>query len=223
MSFKKQIKSILLISGITALLTILVIVGLNIYIHLNTRSKIISNADELPASYCAIVLGAKVKENGALSNILKDRLQTALELYRMGKIKRFLLSGDHGRPTYDEVNAMKRFLQQHHVPDSVLFLDHAGFDTYNSMCRAKKIFQVTDAIVITQDFHLRRAVFTANQMGIDAIGFPSDKRLYESRHYLRIREYMANVKALYEIAIDKKPTFEGPPIPITGDSRRTFD
>ncbi|MFM7710085.1 MAG: vancomycin high temperature exclusion protein, partial [Ferruginibacter sp.] len=170
-----------------------------------------------------IVLGAKVKENGELSNILKDRLQTALELYQMGKIKRFLLSGDHGRPTYDEVNAMKRYLQQHQVPDSVLFLDHAGFDTYSSMFRAKHIFQVTDAIVITQDFHLRRAVFTANRMGIDAIGFPADKRLYESRLYLRLREYMANVKAFYEFATAKKPAFEGAPIPITGDSRRTFD
>lgn len=137
------------------------------YIYINTENKIISNADKLPARYGAIVFGVKVKENGALSTILKDRLQTALELYRMGKIKRFLLTGDHGRPTYDEVNAMKQFPQQHQVPDSVLFLDHAGFDTYSSLYRAKKIFQVSDAIVITQDFHLRRAVFTANQMGFD--------------------------------------------------------
>jgi SanA protein len=169
------------------------------------------------------VLGASVRPDGSLSPILNDRVESALKAYRAGKIQRFLLSGDHGERNYDEVNAMKDYLNNKGVADSVIFLDHAGFDTYDSMWRAKKIFEVDEATIFTQEFHLARAVYLAKKMGIEAQGFVSDQQDYKSINSLRRREWLANVKAFMEINIDKMPTYDGPSIPITGNSSLSHD
>lgn len=114
-----------------------------------TAKPYIYASDSVPFRYTGMVLGAHVGKDGTPSLVLADRLNTALSLYHKGKFKRFLLTGDHGRKTYDEVNNMKRYLMEQGVPECDIFLDHAGFDTYSSMVRAKEVFQVKDVIVIT--------------------------------------------------------------------------
>jgi SanA protein len=192
-------------------------------VYAQSRHYCFSEAKDVPASYTAIVLGAMVYQTGKPSFILQDRLDVAYELYRSGKIKRFLLTGDHGQKGYDEVNTMKKYLLEKGVDTRDIFLDHAGFDTYNSMVRAKEIFEVNDAVVVTQDFHLNRAVYLARANGLNACGIASDRREYRTINYLRFRELSARVKAFAEVIFGKDPVFLGTAIPITGDSKLSYD
>ena len=136
----------------------------------------------------AIVLGASVKSDGRPSHALEDRLQQALELHRAGKAQKLLLSGDHGNDSYDETNAMRRWLVERGVEPEDLFCDHAGFTTYDTMARAKRIFGVETAIVVTQGFHLPRALYTAHQLGMVVQGTPCDQRTYVKGLWFEIRE-----------------------------------
>ncbi|MFN0200007.1 MAG: vancomycin high temperature exclusion protein [Bacteroidia bacterium] len=179
--------------------------------------------ENVPSVYCGIVLGAGLTAQNKPTHVLLDRLQTGLELYQKGKIKRFLLSGDHGQLEYDEVNTMKQWLEEKGVPATDIFLDHAGFDTYSTMYRAKEVFEVDDAILITQAFHLNRALFLARQRGLVTYGVKADKRAYIYAKRYRIREYIATLKAIYEVLFNTSPKYLGEKIPITGESAKTFD
>jgi SanA protein len=216
---RTQLKLIILL----ALVSILCFFSINIYMQKYARSYIYESIQEVPEGYTALVLGAFVHGDGAPSQILEDRLETALELYHQHKIKRFLLSGDHGTQGYDEVNNMKDYLLMQGVDTADIFLDHAGFDTYNSVVRAKEIFDATDMVIITQEFHLSRAVYIARKKGLNATGMVADKHRYPSLTYLRVRESMAMVKAFGEVMINRDPVFGGEKIPITGDSRLSYD
>jgi SanA protein len=202
---------------------ILLVVVANGMVYFKSRPYICSNIDDLPVCYTAIVPGAMVSSSGKPLRFLKERLDLAITLYERGKIQRFLLSGDHGRVQYDEVNGMKQYILEHNVKISDVFLDHAGFDTYNTMVRAKKVFLVTDAIVVTQDFHLPRAIYIARSYGLKVYGIKADNPHKDSRLYVQIREVLANVKAFLEVTIRRQPHFGGAPIPITGDSNLSFD
>ena len=172
---------------------------------------------ELPEADAVMVLGAHVYNNGIPSPVLRDRLDYALEVYNAGKAKKILLTGDHGGLDYDEVNAMKDYLLDCGVPREDLFLDHAGFNTYDSMYRAKKIFCVESLIISTQKFHISRAVYIARRLGIEACGYPcEDKKIYNMA-YLSAREWLARAKAFADTDIFRRePKFLGDKIPITG-------
>lgn len=219
---KKYLKIIPYLIGL-AILVIAMVSIINRIITSKSGNFIYSDINNIPKCYTGIVLGAFVSNSGYLSNILQDRMDNAIDLYKAKKINRFLLSGDHGQITYDEVNSMKSYLLDHGIDSSDIFLDHAGFDTYSSMYRAKEIFQVKDAIVITQTFHLPRAVYIARSMDLNAFGFSADNRRYSSIDYLKKREILANVKAFFELLIQKKPRFLGPKIPINGKSELSYD
>ncbi len=177
----------------------------------------------VPPRYTAIVLGAAAPE-GVPSSILEDRLRTALALYQAGKVQRFLLSGDHGKESYDETNVMKAWLQAQGVPDADLFLDHAGFRTLDTMGRAKAVFRVEDAVIVTQAFHLPRALFLADAFGIDAVGMAADLHTYSDARYNDTRERIARFVAWVDVAIiGRKPRLLGPELPITGDAKLTWD
>jgi SanA protein len=206
-----------------ALLFLVFIIFVNIIITVKSRKYIYSDIDSIPKCYTGIVLGAQVYQLGVPSNFLQDRLDKAIELYKSNKISRFLLSGDHGQNNYDEVNTMKKYLLENGVDTNDIFLDHAGFDTYNTMFRAKEIFEVKDVIIITQNFHLPRAVYIARRLGLGAYGISADKQKYSSLSYLKKREKIANIKAYLELLIHKKPKYLGEKIPITGDSYKSFD
>lgn len=217
--YKKLIKLLVVFSiGL-----ILLVVLANSVIFFKSQQYIYDQVAGVPKCYTAIVLGAKVSSKGVPSDFLQDRLDVAMELYNSKKITRFLLSGDHGQTSYDEVNNMKNYLVKRGVDTKDIFLDHAGFDTYNSMVRAKEIFQIKDAIIVTQDFHLPRAVFIARSKGLEAYGIKADKRNYAALKRLKFRELLARVKAFAEVAIIKKPHFLGNQIPITGDSKLSYD
>lgn len=170
-----------------------------------------------------IILGAGVYPNGNLSPMLKDRVDTTIELYKNNKITKILVSGDHGRKEYDEVNAIKDYLLENNVPKEDIFLDHAGFDTYDSMYRAKYIFEVSDAVIITNEFHLPRALYIADKIGIDAVGVNADKRNYPRVEFNKLREKIASIKAYLDIKIEAEPTHLGPKIPITSNSLLSWD
>lgn len=198
------------------------VLAINALVYFPGRSRIIT-ADAARPAQVALVLGAGVYADGRPTPMLRDRLETALALYEAGKARKLLLSGDHSRPDYDEVNAMRRYLQERGVPPEDLFLDHAGFDTYDSMYRAAAIFQVDDVIVVTQGFHLPRALWIAARLGLDAQGVAADQRRYGVEQYYAAREFAARVKAFAEVAVRRRPAFLGPVIPITGDGRATHD
>ncbi len=205
------------------LLGILFLFLLDWYVVFSTKDKMYTDVNITPKAYVALVLGAKVHQNGNPSIILKDRLDSAIELYNNAVIKRILLSGDHGTKTYDEVNSMKKYLIKNKIPTENIFLDHAGFDTYNSLIRAKKIFKIDTLLIVTQKFHLKRSLFIANKIGLSATGYIADKHLYPIAKKMYIREKLANIKALLELVLHRNPKFLGKQIPITGNSKKSYD
>jgi SanA protein len=145
-------------------------------------------------------------------------------LYKRGKIRKLILSGDHGASDYDEVNAMKLFVVRQGVPADDVFMDHAGFRTYDSCYRARDVFGVRSMTIITNGFHLPRALYIANTLGIDAVGVASDRRRYRTENYNNLREFAARCKAYVDINILKlKPKYLGPRIDITASGLVTQD
>jgi SanA protein len=190
----------------------------------NSMKKYITTPENAPHAHTAIVLGAYVDPDGALSGMLEDRVLTAVELYNAGKVKKLLMTGDHGEVSYDEVNNMRLYAEKKGVPPEDVFMDHAGFKTYESMYRADKVFHVKSALVVTQRFHLSRAVFLARARGIDARGVIADKARYWRVEYNEMREIPARAKDFIQIYVTRPlPTFLGPVISIEGDGRATHD
>lgn len=193
------------------------------YFQQISKNYIFSDISKIPSAYTALIPGSLVYGDSSLSLIVRDRVDKAIELYKAGKIKRFLVSGDHGTKKYDEVNCMKKYLKEQGVPEADIFLDHAGFDTYSSIVRAQKVFGVKDMIIISQNYHLDRALYIANKKGLTAYGFIADKRKYPGMGSFKLREYLANVKAFFYVLFNLSPHFLGPEIPITGDSKLSYD
>ncbi|HBO99837.1 TPA: hypothetical protein DD617_01475 [Candidatus Uhrbacteria bacterium] len=221
--FKKQFfkKSILLMAGV---LVFFVIVFLYCQaIILESAHGRIFEKTKIPSAFVVIVPGASVFPNGRPSDVLADRLLTALDLYRAGTVQKFLLSGDHGHNDYDEVNVMRDFLLEHGVSPEDLFLDHAGFDTYDTMYRAHAIFGVEQAIVTTQAYHLPRAIYVAKSVGINISGVAADRQIYVKMSFFRVREWFARGKAVLDVWFKVHPKFLGETISIKGDGRVTWD
>jgi len=215
----KKIKKIILTFFLSLLLFFIVI---NSYVIIKGNKYIVTEKDSLTNSEAVIILGAKVYEE-KLSIMLQDRVDTAIEIYNKGKVKKILISGDHGQDNYDEVNAVKSYLLLKEIPEEDIFTDHAGFDTYDSMYRAKYIFGIKSAIISTQNFHLPRSIYIARELGIEAYGFPSDKRVYAKEIANRLRESLAIVKAWFDINLNSLPKYLGEKISIYGNSQASWD
>ncbi|MCK4782066.1 YdcF family protein [Candidatus Parcubacteria bacterium] len=222
MKFKKKL--IIVIASIIIFgLLILGIYLINSRVKEQSAVYIFSDINNAPEAQTALILGAKVFKQERMSSMLEDRSLTALELYYNGKVKKILISGDHGKKDYDEVNTVKNWLLQKGVLAEDIFLDHAGFDTYDSLFRAKHIFQVESLIIITQNFHLPRAVYLGRNLGIDAYGLIADKHSYRNIQYNEFREKIANIKSFFELNLQLGSKYLGEPIPITGDSKKSWD
>lgn len=220
---KKRIKKVIIAILIIAVAGAIGTFSVDYHVS-RVGSKYILSPDKVPESDAIIVLGAYVYPNGRLSDMLKDRVDTGLEVYNKGKGKKLLLSGDHGQTTYDEVNSMKNYVKSKGIKAEDIFMDHAGFSTYETMYRARDVFKAKKVIIITQEYHLKRAVYLARSLGIDAYGVVADKQDYRGMATYKAREVLARCKAFLNINITKpKPTFLGEPIPITGDGRVTDD
>jgi len=169
---------------------------------------------------CILVPGALVYGDTP-SQILRERLDTACDLYFAGAAPKLLMSGDHGQDGYDELHAMKQYAIDRGVPPEDIFCDHAGFNTYNSLARAQKVFGCEKVIVVTQGFHLSRAVFLGNALGLGVRGVKSDLSRYKFMNY--VRESLARVKAVWDSVLLPEPRYLGEAIPISGDGGVTDD
>ncbi len=210
--------------GVAALVVVagLVVLVTNLIIVQSAEGYIAQSPQEAPRAQVAIVLGAKVYSSGIPAPMLKDRLDTGIALYRLGKVDKLLLSGDHGQKTYDEVNTMLDYVVARGVPDEDVFTDHAGFSTYDTMYRARDVFAVTDALIVTQGFHLTRAVYTARALGLEATGVAADIQPYANERRFAMRDWLARIKAFVQLHVTKPlPRYLGPVIPIDGDGRAT--
>ena len=172
--------------------------------------------DEERAPDCALVLGARVYEDGTPSPVLRDRLDEGITLYQEKRVSRILVSGDHAGPTYDEPNAMRTYLESNGIPREVIFMDHAGLDTYSSMWRAKHVFGASRVVVVTQQFHLPRAVWLARSVGLKAEGRAADRRSYRGIAWQELREVGSRTKAFFDVAMHRRPRFAGPAIDLEG-------
>jgi SanA protein len=209
------------IGGVVAL--VLLVVGANAYVLLSTEGESTSAVADVPRAEVAIVPGALVQPNGRMSGMLGDRVRQAARLWHAGKVEKILVSGDHGNWKYDEPDTMRKALVRRGVPPRDVFEDHAGFDTWQTMVRARSIFGVRHAVVVTQGFHMPRALFLAEQAGIDATGLTSDLHPYGFQGKKSdVREVLSRVKAIYDTTFDT-PAMAGPQIPIaTADGRESW-
>lgn len=202
------------------------VVMINIIIVKKSEKMIYENIADLPEKQAVIVLGAYVRGE-SLSPVLHDRVESGVEIYSANKAPKILLSGDHGRTDYDEVNGMRKYIIETHPNVNLedIFMDHAGFDTYDTMYRAKEVFGVESAIIVTQDFHINRAVYIANALGIDVVGYSVSEEKYPERVRLKwqSREYLSRVKAFGDIILNSKSKYLGENIPITDNGRLSWD
>jgi len=203
---------------------LIVAIGLpNLVVWLGGHGPVTSEAARVPHAQAALVLGAQVNLNGTPSLMLADRIAAAEELYRAGRVDKLLLSGDHGRASYDEVGTMRRVLLARGIPAEDIFTDHAGFDTWDSAQRARRVFDVDSAVVVTQRFHMARALYVARRAGLEVTGYAADRRDYgRVMARLRAREAAARVKTLGDAVTGAEPHFLGAQIPITGDGRESW-
>ena len=203
--------------GLTALF------GINSYVKKSVKDQILSVEEAAQTNWdCILVLGAGVWGERP-SQMLEDRLLLSINLYESGVSDRLIMSGDHGRKEYDEVNVMKQFAIDAGITSKHIFMDHAGFSTYESLYRARDIFQAKKIIIVTQEYHLYRALYIASELGIEANGVASDLRLYAGQEYRETREILARVKDFFYTMIKPEPTYLGEAIPVAGDGDLTND
>lgn len=173
-----------------------------------------------PPMPVALVLGASVNSKGILSPVMQERADKAIQLYRVGIVKKIIVSGDDSTLQYDEVYPVGKYLRAYGVPQRDIFLDYAGFDTYSSVYRAKHVFHADAVLIVTQWFHLPRALFIAWALGMEARGVDASK----GERYIQstLREIPASVKALFEVLFGRLPKYLGTPFPVAGKSDETW-
>lgn len=201
------------------------LLGINLWVTGTVRERIITEekAAELQNVDCIVVLGCQVRSDGTPSHMLEDRLKRAVSLYGRGAAPKLLMSGDHGTKGYDEVDAMKRYAVEAGIPSEDVFMDHAGFSTYETIYRAKEIFGAKKILVVTQQYHLYRAMYIAQAMDMEVYGVAADYRRYSGQLARDIREVLARAKDFGMTIFWPKPTYLGEAIPISGNGELTHD
>ena len=188
------------------------IIVTNVVFYAGTKKYIYNNVADAPDAKVALIPGAAIFLNGALSSIFLDRADMAIKLYEAKKVSKILVSGDNSTDSHNEVNPVRLYLMSKGIPDNDIFLDHAGFDTYSTMYRARDIFGVSSVLIATQLFHLPRAVFIARRLGMEASGVNADVGHILFRNY--VREAFANEKAILNLILQREPKYLGDKIPI---------
>ncbi len=215
---KKVFKYLLIV----ILVLIVILLGINYYVKESTKKRIIDNYTKLSDIDAIIILGAGVK-NERPSLMLQDRLEKGIELYENNVSEKIIVSGDHGRIDYDEVNIMKDYLVSNGIETKDVFMDHAGFSTYDSIYRAKEIFMTKKIVIVSQEYHLYRALYIADKLGLEAYGVKAEPKEYYGDNYRKLREIIARIKDFFKVIIKPKPTFLGDVIPVSGDGNITND
>ena len=220
---KKVLKGGIIVIVVLAVIAIIAL-GINLFVRLSTKKQIIkedqySNLSDVD---CIIILGAGIWGDKP-SPMLEDRLQEGIKLYQNNVSDKIIMSGDNGKKEYDEVNIMKNYVVERGIPSENIFMDHAGFSTYESIYRAKEIFQAKKIVIVTQKYHLYRALYIANRLGIEAYGVGSDPRQYVGATNREIREILARDKDFIKCIFKPKPIYLGDTIPISGNGDVTND
>ena len=213
----KYIIMLILIFGVSVL-------AINFFVKIVTKNRILKKEEysKLEDIDCIIVLGAGIWGDKP-SPMLEDRLKEAISLYNQNVSSKIIMSGDHGKEDYDEVNIMKEYAIEQGVKSEDIFMDHAGFSTYESMYRAKEIFEANKVVIVTQKYHLYRALYIAKQLGIEAYGVNSDPRKYVGEIYREAREIIARDKDFIKCIFKPQPKYLGETIPVNGDGNITND
>lgn len=204
---------------ILVLLVGVFVIGAPVALRLSVAPHIYTSAVDVPEADAAIVLGASVVR-GQPSPVLAERANAAIKLYQAGKAPAILVTGDSQDTTHDEVTPVRKYLEAAGVRPTAIFLDREGYDTYTSMYRAKTVFGARRAVIVTQDFHLPRAIFVARSLGIEASGYVAPGT--ERSPYDYLREIPASVKAIWDVATGRVPSDAGTLIPLDGDGTGTW-
>ena len=217
-------KKVVIFVAIVLVVIGLIVLGINFYVKASTKDQIINNGDysNLKDIDCIIILGAGIWGDSP-SPMLQDRLLQGIDLYEKGVSSKIIMSGDHGREEYDEVNVMKQYAIDNGVPSEDIFMDHAGFSSYESIYRAKEIFGAKKVVIVTQKYHLYRALHIANSLGLEAYGVGADPRQYVGAIYREIREILARNKDFVKCLFKPEPTYLGESIPVSGSGDVTND
>ncbi len=220
----KMWKRVFMIGTVSILVILIVLLTINFFVVGSTKSKVIleEEASKLENVDCIIVLGAGIWQNKP-SPMLEDRLLQGIALYQNGTSNKIIMSGDHGQEDYDEVNVMKNFAIEKGVESEDIFMDHAGFSTYDSIYRAKDIFEAKKIVIVTQEYHLYRALYIAKQLGIEAYGVKSNPRKYSGQVVREIREIAARNKDWFSCIFKPTPKYLGETIPVSGNGDSTND
>lgn len=213
-------KKIIITIIIIVLIASLIPLSINFYVVGSTKKQINNEIKE--EVDCILVLGAGIWGEKP-SPMLQDRLDTAIKLYKDGVSNKIIMTGDHGTKEYDEVNIMKDYAINQGVPSEDIFMDHAGFSTYESIYRARDIFKVKKMVIVTQEYHLYRALYIANSLGVKSYGVNSDPRKYAGQMYREVREILARNKDFIYGIVKPKPTYLGKEIPVSGNGDITND
>ncbi len=217
-------KTILIVLGCLFIVGIACVFGVNQYVISTSKEGIIeeSLAYDLEDVDCILVLGAYVK-NGSPSPMLEDRLKTGITLYQNGAAPKIIVSGDHGRANYDEVNTMKNYMIGDDIPSEDIFMDHAGFSTYDSIYRAKEVFGVKKMIIVTQEYHLYRSLYIARSLGVEAYGVRAIPTKYKGQLKREVREILARDKDVVKCIFKPTSFITGESIPVSGNGDVTND
>jgi SanA protein len=220
----KIVKRVIIGMIIVILVILIILLGINFFVIAKTKNKILTEeqAKELEDVDCILVLGAGIWGENP-SPMLEDRLLQGISLYQKGISHKMIMSGDHGRDNYDEVNVMKRFAIERNVKSEDVFMDHAGFSTYDSMYRAKDVFEAKKILIVTQKYHMYRAIYVAEQLGMEAYGVNSDPQTYAGQAMRDFREVLARDKDWIKCIIKPEPTYLGETIPVSGNGDVTND
>ena len=219
-------KGILIVLLILFALAVLFYISVNAYACLSAKGNLFSleeGKEEVKKADAILVLGAGVRKDRTPSHMLEDRLLTAFFLYESGVSEKIIVSGDHGQDVYNEVAAMKTYALEAGVPAEDVFMDHAGFCTYDSVYRAKEIFQADKILIVTQEYHLYRALYIAEKLGVEAYGVASDYHSYAGQTLRDVREIVARCKDFAAVILKVEPKFLGEAIPVSGDGNVTND
>ena len=218
------LKTMVKCSFFILLIFFIILIAINTYVKNSAEDRIISSDEAVNLNAdCIIVLGAGVRADGTPSPMLKDRLLQGIALYDMGASDRLLMSGDNTKKGYDEVNTMKQYAIDHGVPSEHIFMDHAGISTYDSIYRAKEIFQAEKIIIVSQKYHLYRALYISDSLGVDAYGVSADPVIYAGQEFREIREIVARTKDFVKCIIKPPASILGEAIPVSGDGNVTND
>lgn len=222
---KGRAKVLILFLVCAALIGVIFIFSINAYVKNTASDRILSSqeAANLSDVDCILVLGCQVKDDGTPSDMLRDRLTRGIEVYNLGAASKLLMSGDHGREDYDEVGTMKQYAINEGIASESIFMDHAGFSTYESVYRANEIFQADKIIIISQDYHLYRALYIAEKLGVEAYGVASDYHTYAGQGMRECREILARCKDWAMCIFKPEPEHLGDEIPVSGNGDLTND